>query len=168
MTAKIIDRDIGKVGRLHEADLYGWVQDQVALLHSGEIGSIDASHITQELEELGRSEFNKLVSALRNVLHHMLKWDHQPKRRSRSWAVTVRTQRRLIEREIKSSPSLKPRILEAITFAYGDAVVVAQSETGLPIATFPERCPYNWDEITSRPIVWDDEHSGERHSKDDF
>ena len=85
MSTKTLDRTV-KAGRIYEADLYGWVEDQVALLKANEVGSIDASHITRELDDLGRSEFDKLVGAIRVVLHHLLKWDHQPDRRSRSWA----------------------------------------------------------------------------------
>ena len=45
MNTKTIDRAV-KGGRAYEADLYGWVEDQVALLKANEVGSIDASHIT--------------------------------------------------------------------------------------------------------------------------
>ena len=156
MNTKTIDRAV-KGGRAYEADLYGWVEDQVALLKANEVGSIDASHITRELDDLGRSEFDKLVSAIRVVLHHLLKWDHQPDRRSRSWATTIREHRRRIVYELKDSPSLKPRIEEAVARAYLAAVDGASQETGLPEASFPERCPYGRDEITLRPVAWDDD-----------
>lgn len=162
MRAKTLDQKIAKAGRSYDADLYGWVEDQVALLRAGEIGSIDASHITQELDELGRSEFNKLVSALRVVLQHLLKWDHQSDRRSRSWVNSIQIQRRRIAREITDSPSLKPRILEAIELSYFDAVRKASDETGLPTKEFPESCPYTWEDITSRPIGWDHDPASER------
>jgi hypothetical protein len=157
MSTKTLDRKTAKVGRAYEADLYGWVEDQVALLKANEVGSIDASHITRELDDLGRSEFDKLVSAIRVVLHHLLKWDRQPDRRSRSWATTIREHRRRIVYELKDSPSLKPRIEEAVARAYLDAVDGAGQETGLHEASFPERCPYGWEEITLRPVAWDDD-----------
>ena len=136
-------------------DLYGWVQDQVKLLQANETGSIDAFHLTQELTDLGRSEFDKLVSAIRVVIHHLLKWDYQPERRSRSWVITIREHRRRIVYEIKDSPSLKPRIEEAIVRAYLGAVDDANREAGLPTVVLPETCPYNWEAITLRPISWD-------------
>ena len=108
MRAKTLDRDIVGPGRSYDADLYGWVEDQMLLLRANEFGSIDTSHITQELTDLGRSEFDKLVSAIRLVLQHLLKWDYQPERRSRSWVATVREQRRQIGYELGDSPSLKP------------------------------------------------------------
>ncbi len=42
---------------------------------------------------MGREQFNKLESALRVLLTHMLKWDHQPEKRSRSWSLSIRDQR---------------------------------------------------------------------------
>ena len=149
-----------KTARRYQDDLYGWVEDQIALLRANEVGSIDASHVTQELAELGRSEFQRLVSAIRLVLHHLLKWDYQPERRSRSWAITIRQQRRRIAYEIKDSPSLKSKIKEATVRAYLDAVDDVHRETGLAESVFPETCPYDWDAITLRPISWDDvDHS---------
>lgn len=121
MSTKTLDRKTAKGGRKYEADLYGWVEDQVALLKANEVGSIDASHITRELDDLGRGEFDKLVSAIRVVLHHLLKWDHQPERRSRSWVISVRTHRRRIRRELRDSASLRPKVEQAIGDAYPDA-----------------------------------------------
>lgn len=161
MSTETLDRKTGQTTRTYEADLYGWVEDQVALLRANQAGSIDASHITQELDDLGRSEFDKLVSAIRVVLHHFLKWDHQPERRSRSWVITVRTQRRRIRRELRDSPSLKPKIEEAITQAYPDALAGARQETGLSAQLFPQTCPYTWQEIVERKIAFmDDVSSG--------
>jgi hypothetical protein len=161
MSTKTLDRN-AKAGRVYEADLYGWVEDQVALLKANEVGSIDASHITRELDDLGRSEFDKLVSAIRLVLHHLLKWDHQPERRSRSWVITVRTHRRRIWRELRDNPSLKPKIEEAIAEAYPDALDGARRETGLSPQLFPQTCPYTWQEIVARKIAFmDDVSSGD-------
>jgi hypothetical protein len=140
----------------YQDDLYGWVEDQIALLRADEVGSIDASQITQELTDLGKSEFDKLVSTIRIVLHHLLKWDHQPERRSRSWATTIREHRRRIAYQVKDSPSLKPRVNEAIVRAYLDAIDDVTRETGLRAAILPETCPYDWNDITLRPILWDD------------
>jgi Domain of unknown function DUF29 len=161
MSTKTLDRKTAKVGRAYEADLYGWVEDQVALLKANEVGSIDASHITLELEDSGRSEFNRLVSATRVVLH-LLEWDHQPGRRSRSWVITVRTHRRRIRRELRDSPSLKPKVEEAIGEAYPDALDGARRETGLSPQLFPQTCPYTWQEIVERRIAFmDDISSGD-------
>jgi hypothetical protein len=158
MSTKTLDRTV-KAGRVYEADLYGWVEDQVALLKAGDVGSIDASHITRELEDLGRSEFNKLVGALRGVLLHLLKWDYQPERRSRSWVLTIYAQRERIADELEDSPSLKPRLQEALQKAYARGLRDAERETGLPLSVFPDVCPYEWHDVIQRPVHLDDNPS---------
>lgn len=157
MKTKVLDREIIKDGRSYESDLYGWVEDQMALLRANEVGSIDAAHISQELTDLGRSEFDKLVSATRIVLHHMLKWDHQPERRTRSWVITIAEHRHRIIDELGDSPGLKPRIQEATQKAYIAARRTAARETRLAVTTFPEACPYEWNDITQRSIQDSDE-----------
>ena len=164
MTTKAIDRSpsVKPVStRRYEADLYGWVSDQVALLRAQDIESIDASHITDELIDMGRSEFDKLVSAIRVVSHHLLKWDHQPERRSRSWVITIDEHRARIIHELRDSPSLRPRIEDAMSDAYRLARRTAARETGLSITTFPAANPYDWKTITSRLVSWGDETSPE-------
>ena len=42
---------------------------------------------------MGSNEYDKLESALRVLLMHMLKWDHQPDKRTRSWENTIAIQR---------------------------------------------------------------------------
>jgi hypothetical protein len=77
--------------------------------------------VAEEIESLGREQFHKLESALRVLMMRMLKWDHQPERRSRSWAVTIDTQRIELEHVLAENPGLKPRIGDAMTLAYRKA-----------------------------------------------
>src|ERR1043166_376152 len=91
-------------------DFYSWSLEHARLLRGGQWAQIDRENVAEEIESLGREQFNKLESALRVVLMHMLKWDHQPKRRSRSWALSIESQRVEIEHVIADNPGLKPRI----------------------------------------------------------
>jgi hypothetical protein len=145
--------------RAYRDDLYGWVQDQVALLKVQEVGSIDALHITQELRELGLSEFKRLASATRVTLLHLIKWDYQPERRSRSWLLTIDEQRCQIAETLRANPGLKPRREGIVKSAYAVACRVAARETGLPRAAFPTECPYRWEDIIRREISLDGETS---------
>jgi hypothetical protein len=49
---------------------------------------------------------------------------------------------------------LEPRVSEAIAEAYRRARIEAAGETGLDKRSFPEECPYSFDEIMARPIPW--------------
>jgi hypothetical protein len=80
----------------------------------------------------------------------MLKWDHQPELRSRSWVLSIEAQRVELDEVLSDNPGLKPRIAEAIGRAYRRARIEAAKETGIEKAAFAEQCPYSWDDIVSR------------------
>jgi hypothetical protein len=53
----------------------------------------------------------------------------------------------------KDNPSLAPRVGEAITQVYGDALELAAGETGLPVAAFPASSPYSAEQVRSREFL---------------
>jgi hypothetical protein len=134
----------------YERDFYSWLMEQARHIREGRWNLVDRENVAEEIESLGREQFNKLASALRVLVLHMLKWDHQPAGRSRSWAVSIANQRIAIEDVLDDNPGLRPRIPEAMARAYRQARILAARETGLPEETFPAECPYSWDEIISR------------------
>jgi hypothetical protein len=140
-------------------DLYGWVEQQVALLKAGHLTDIDAENVAEELSDVGRNQYDKLESALRVLMLHLLKWDHQPTHRSRSWVRSIDVQRERATRVLDENPSLKPRVPEAIKKAYDDARKEAAFETGLGRKLFPIDCPYDWSAITIRVVEFDDQRS---------
>ena len=95
-----------------------------------------------------------MESALRVLMLHLLKWDHQPPMRSRSWTLTIREQRRRAERQLQKNPGLKSQVGEAMEAAYEDARLEAANGTGLPLSIFPVRRPFEHTEIMQRSIVW--------------
>ena len=139
----------------HDEDLYTWVQEQVALLRAGRFDEIDAENIAEELSDVGKSEFRELKSALVLILTHMLKWDHQPGRRSRSWDNTISAQRARFHEALAENPGLKSRRGEALEAAYRVARSEASSETDLPRKTFPQTCPYGWEDVLARPFDYE-------------
>jgi hypothetical protein len=140
---------------LYERDLYAWSREQARLLTDRRFGEIDAEHIAEEILEVGRTEYDKLESALRILLMHMLKWDYQPDRRSSSWEATIAVQRRHALRQLDENPSLKPRWQEAVRKAYADARDSASGETSIDLGEFPPDCPYDWEAITTRSFRQD-------------
>src|ERR1051325_3011536 len=112
---------VARTKRSYGDDLYGWVEDQIALLKTGRLSEIDADNIAEELSDVGNEQYDKLESAIRVVLLQLLKWDHQSSRRSRSWVLSIREHRRRIGRVLKKNPSLKPSIEQAVSEAYENA-----------------------------------------------
>jgi Domain of unknown function DUF29 len=131
-------------------DFYSWLMEQARLVREGRFEALDRDNLAEEIESLGREQFNKLVSALRVLMLHMLKWDHQPERRSRSWALSIKAQRDELADVLDDNPGLKPRIPEAIERAYRKARIEAAQETSLDEEAFPPTCPYSFEDITSR------------------
>ena len=139
----------------HEDDLYTWVEEQVALLRAGRLDALDAENVAEELADVGRSEYAKLESALTVLLAHILKWDYQPERRSRSWDNTIEAQRQSYHHVIADNPGLKSRRAQALVRAYARARLDASTETNLPRSTFPGACPYDWPDLLDRPFVYE-------------
>lgn len=139
----------------YRGDLHAWAREQAALLRAGRIAEADVLHIAEELDDIVVQQYDKLESALRVLLMHMLKWDHQPERRGRSWANSIAIQRRHAARVLRKNPSLKSSLAEALAEAWEDARREASSETDLPLSRFPEACPYDWAAIMERPFEID-------------
>jgi hypothetical protein len=150
-TAFLPNRDPQR-GPDQDEDLAAWAFHQAMLLRASQWQKLDATLIAEELEDVGHEQYDKLESALRLILMHMLKWDHQPQRRSRGWKTTIENQRDQITKLLARNPSLKGRREEALLIAYRAARRKAFSETGLEIEVFPVDCPYGWNEITEREI----------------
>lgn len=143
-----------KHGPSYEEDFAAWAFYQAMLIRSNRLHLLDRHWIAEELDGLGRGEYRTLRSALMRVLQHMLKWDHQPARRSYSWVKSIHDHRYIVDEQLTENPSLQPRRDEVVMEAYERAVMRAASETKLSVRSFPLYCPYAWDEITHRPFDW--------------
>lgn len=143
-----------KSGVRYDRDLYGWAVEQAALLRAGKLAEADALNIAEELDDVGNEQYDKLESALRVILLHLLKWDHQPARRSRSWQASINVQRNHVRKVLRKNPGLNPLVGEAITEAYADARLEAAGEIDRDESSFPDQCPYPLESIMERPIEW--------------
>lgn len=139
----------------YRQDLHAWAREQAALLRAGRLSEVDAANIAEELDDVGNEQYDKLESALRVLLTHMLKWDHQPERQGRSWANTIATQRKHVARVLRKNPSLRTSLGEALAEAWDDARRDASTGTDLPLTAFPEAIPYDWAAIMERPFLFD-------------
>jgi hypothetical protein len=84
---------------------------------------------------------------VRVLLIHLLKWQLQPRRRSRSCNDTIISQRIEIDGILGQSPSLLPKICDYLVENYKDAVRLAVIETGLPVDRFPGECPFTVEQL---------------------
>src|SRR3984885_13612900 len=153
-TRKALTTDLAPAGEPlaaeYERDFYSWLMEQARHLRDGRFEALDCDNLAEEIESLGREQFNKLVSALRVLMAHILKWDHQPALRSRSWILSIQEQRIEITDVLDDNPGLKPRLMDAIARAYRRARIEAAKETGLEEDKFPAVCPYAFDDMITR------------------
>src|SRR5205807_1412060 len=91
-------------------------------------------------------ERREVESRLVVLLMHILKWEHQPDHRSRSWSGTIIEQRQELVRHAGRGV-LRKHAESALAGAYEDAIERAAEETGLPPETFPAACPYTVDQL---------------------
>jgi hypothetical protein len=128
---------------IYENDFYGWIIEQTGLLKLGRYNELDAANLIEEMESMGKSEKRALESRLVVLLQHLLKWQHQPSFRGKSWELTIKEQRLRIEKIMRDNPSLKRQLEPCFGDAYPFAVIQAAKETGIDEKSFPNVC--DWD-----------------------
>lgn len=128
-------------------DYARWCEEQGALLRAGRLDVLDREHLAEEIESLGRSDRREIESRLKSLLMHLLKWEHQPEKRTPSWRTSIVEQRRQMAKVVKESPSLRNYDRSVLAEEYEYARAEAAEETGLAIERFPETCPYSLDQI---------------------
>ena len=113
----------------YQRDFYGWLMTNAQLLRQGRFVELDAEHLAEELESMDRSEKRAMVSRLTILLVHLLKWQFQPARQSKSWRNTLTVQRIDVLDLLEDSPSLRPELQTVIAKAYDKAKLLAEEET---------------------------------------
>jgi hypothetical protein len=132
---------------VYENDFYGWIIEQTGLLKLGRYNDLDTANLIEEMESMGKSEKRALESRLVVLLQHLLKWQHQPSFRGKSWELTIKEQRLRIEKIMRDNPSLKRQLESCFFDAYQFAVIQAAKETGIDEKTFPGRCEWNLQQV---------------------
>src|SRR5436190_20969661 len=109
----------------------------------------------EELSEaMARSEKRAMRSQLVRLLVHVLKWKHQPEKRSRSWAASINQARDEIEQIQEEVPSLNRKVIDAMwDDAMRSARKQAEIETG---KTMPAR-KVTWAEAFTTDYFLKDE-----------
>ena len=135
-------------------DGYGWANAQAQLLRERRWDLIDLENIIEEIESVGRSEEDAAESALRVLMMHILKWQLQPERRGRSWALSIANQRIRYAQRMKKNPSLKSKLEDMREEAFRRSRIEAAQEMDVPLKTIPTDPP-GWDLILDQPFEVD-------------
>jgi predicted nucleic acid-binding Zn-ribbon protein len=131
----------------YETDFDAWAAQQAAALRAKDWAALDLAHLAEEVEDLRKVERNAIRSRLRLAVSHLLKWRDQPEKRSESWRATITEARRRLQEDLESSRNLARELDSFLAWAYPRARREAAKDTGLPLATFPEACPWSVDQV---------------------
>jgi hypothetical protein len=134
---------------LYDTDFYTWTQEQAAAIRARLISALDIEHLAEEIETLGRSERESIENRLQTLLTHLLKWRYDPATEPRrGWRITIRNARKGIAKKARASLKYYPE--QYLAEAYGDAREDAADETNLPLAAFPEVCPWTLAQVLDK------------------
>ncbi len=130
----------------YHKDFYAWTLENANMLRQKKFDQIDIEHIAEEIESMGKNDKRSLISHLRILIAHLLKWRYQPGFRTNSWKATIRNARYQIRTLLEDSPSLHQEIHLKLDKGYKDAVNIAADETGILESIFPKNCPFSLDQ----------------------
>lgn len=135
-----------------EEDYHGWLLDQAAALRSRNYEAVDWEQLAEEIEGMAVSERREIKNRLTTLLMHLLKLQFQPHqvRRHNSWRSSVIEARRQILNILEVSPGVfqgKDKRDEILARTYNDACKDAAHDSQLPVSTFPEVCPWTYEQI---------------------
>jgi len=137
---------------LYERDYYEWLQDQARALRDHRIEDVDWENVAEEIEGLSNSERRAIESQLARLAAHLLKlqYMHGLSRdyNARGWRLSVRSARFAINKLLRQSPSLRPRLPEMLPDAYYTGRLMALRDPELPEEELPELCPWTVEQLT--------------------
>ncbi|HEX4209286.1 MAG TPA: DUF29 domain-containing protein [Candidatus Binataceae bacterium] len=135
-----------------EPDYYDWLRRQALILRSERPSFLDWENLAEELEAMGARERRELISHLRILIAHLLKWTYQSSRRGEtSWKRSMLLARQEIAALLTDSPSLKVVLADCMVKGYADARRLAGTEMKLERGAwqrlFPDACPWSVGEL---------------------
>ncbi|HJU11546.1 MAG TPA: DUF29 domain-containing protein [Candidatus Binataceae bacterium] len=141
-----------------DQDFYAWLADQAALLRTGNYPGLDSMKVAEELEEMAAQQRGKVVSLLRVILVHLLKWHYSRVRRSEnSWRISLVTARIDVNDLLDDSRTLRNELPSLLVKAYRGARSVAGTEMRFTRREwqrlFRETCPWTESQILDEDFL---------------
>lgn len=133
---------------LYESDETAWLEEMADLIQQGRCGDLDYVHLAEYLTDMARRDRREVKSRLTTLLVHVLKWIHQPDRRSGSWRGTIIEQQAELT-DAAGSGVLRNHAEAMLHDAYAIAVRRAAAESGLAAEAFPAECPFTLEQLLS-------------------
>lgn len=140
----MIVRSIEDLSELYESDETAWLDAMAEIARDGRLDDLDVPHLAEFLSDTAHRDRREVESRLAVLLTHILKWVHQPEKRTRSWRASIIVQQQELEGDIGHGV-LRKHATAVLSKVYRKAIARAAAETGLPEAAFPEECAWDLD-----------------------
>jgi len=130
----------------HEQALKSHYQTAVAIGDRLDSDDVEDARIGVEelIEALFRAERRALRSQVIGLMTHIIKWQSQPERRSRSWVGTIQSARGEIDDLQEDEPSLTDGVIEQMwDKCFHRALAEAEGQMGIK----PKPNALNWIEV---------------------
>jgi hypothetical protein len=134
---------------LYDDDFYAWTQQQAELLRQLKRrgNRLDAEHIAEEIEDLGKSELHTAQSLCEHIIEHLLKIEYsglaEPAEHWRDEIVEWRIQ---LDRKLTRSIIAKLELGQRHRVALRLLRRIERDAPGLT-ARVPPECPYSLEQI---------------------
>ncbi len=144
------------MSNLYEEDFCKWADQQALLLKTGRIDQLDLSNLIEEVEDMGNRHRDALQSQLVRLMMHIIKWEIQPQKRSKSWVSSINDARNQIDFSQERYPSLNNQYIQSIwESSFTLAKRYAQKETRLQT----NMTKLSWQEVFEEDYFLDDTQS---------
>lgn len=150
----MITKPTESLAELYDADETAWLEAMAELLRDGRLSELDYTHLQEHLENMALRDRKKVESRLAILIAHVLKWTHQPEKRTASWRGTIIVQRHKLTKLLESG-TLRKHAEAVLADCYADAVDMALEETKLPAATIPAECPWTLEQLLAPEVLAD-------------
>ena len=133
---------------IYKIDEYLWLQETITILRKNRLEDLDLENLIEELESLGKRDFNKVRSLLRQIIIHLLLleyWPEEYERNYRHWKGEVTAFRADLYDSLTTT--LKNKLNEDLASIYQTALKIVLQKTGLSKDTIPENCPYSFEQL---------------------
>jgi Domain of unknown function DUF29 len=134
------------LSELYHCDESAWLEEMAALARAGDVAALDCNNLAEYLSDMAKRDIREVVSRLAILLLHLLKWDRQPEKQTRSWELSIREQREELQ-ELLESGTLRNFAEQELPNAYRKAVRRAAVETDLSECEFPTECPFALEQV---------------------
>ena len=134
------------LANLYTQDETAWLEAMAELVSRRDLAGLDLDNLREYLTDMASRDRREVKNRLVILLAHLLKWEFQPEKRSRSWRSTVLNQRQELA-DLAGRGVLRAHAETVLSEAYKNAVELAASETGLPSDSFPVDCSYTIEQV---------------------